>query len=472
MGSRTLNWIIRHRAPALILLDIFALQVALFLTWSLRFETDLFRDPLSPGFSIISWNYLLSSLVTVLYWLIVFSLRGIYSKKTSISRYEAFIEITKSVFLGLIIIFIVTWTENPFTSSRLILLSYGILVILATGSAHALFRTWIRTIYQRRIGQFRSIIAGYGPRGQALLNQLNDSPEFGHSVEAVAGLPHEELPTDTPSLFISELTEFIDQNPELEFILIAMEPEDRDKAVEIIEIAHWRGLRVMIVPDFFQILVGMAKSRELYGVPLLEVFLAPMSLAQRLLKRSTDIMVSLTVLTLGLPLLLALGVLIKLSSPGPALYWQHRVGFRGREFKLYKFRSMYQDAEDKSGAVWASLDDPRITPLGRIMRISRLDELPQAWNVLTGTMSLVGPRPERRVFVDKFVEAIPFYNRRHNVKPGITGWAQVRRGYDLSEEDVREKLQYDLFYLENMSIGLDIKILMHTLIVVLSAKGH
>ncbi|MCB2212002.1 sugar transferase [bacterium] len=472
MGSRTLNWIIRHRAPALILLDLFAFQVALFLTWSLRFETDLFNDPLVPGFNVLSWEYLILSLVPMGYWLIVYALRGLYSRKTSISRFEAFIEIIKAVVIGLVIIFIVTWSENPFTTSRLVLLTYGLLVILASGSAHALFRTWIRSLYLRRIGQFRSVIAGYGPRGQKLLKQLTVSPEFGHAVQAVATLPDNDSPDDVPAIEIDKLGPFIDDHPELEYVLIAMEPDQREQVEQIIEVAHWRGLRVMIVPDFFQILVGMAKSRELYGLPLLEVFLAPMSPSQVVLKRIIDLFVSLLVLTLGLPVLLAIGTIIRVTSPGPALFVQSRVGLRGKEFKLFKFRSMYQDAEEKTGAVWAASDDPRITPLGRVLRAWRIDELPQAWNVLRGDMSLVGPRPERRIFVDRFVERIPFYNRRHNVKPGITGWAQVRRGYDATESDVREKLQYDLFYIENLSIGLDMKILMHTFAVVLAGKGH
>ena len=139
---------------------------------------------------------------------------------------------------------------------------------------------------------------------------------------------------------------------------------------------------------------------------------------------------------------------------------------------LIKFRTMRTDAEKETGAVWAVPDDPRVTRFGRFLRSTRLDELPQFLNVLAGNMSLVGPRPERRVFVDEFSKTIPFYSRRMNVKPGITGWAQIRRGYDASLDDVRDKLQYDLFYLENMSISLDIKILLNTFWVMVTAKGH
>jgi len=189
------------------------------------------------------------------------------------------------------------------------------------------------------------------------------------------------------------------------------------------------------------------------------------------IKRLMDFLVSFLLLTLGAPFWLILVLIIRCTSKGPAVYKQVRVGQNGKLFTMLKFRSMYQDAEKISGPKWATEDDPRITPLGKILRKTRLDEIPQFINVLKGEMSLVGPRPERPFFVEQLKKEIPWYVRRIKMKPGITGWAQVKHKYDESIEDVKQKVMYDLYYFENMSISLDIKIILRTFIVALTGKG-
>jgi exopolysaccharide biosynthesis polyprenyl glycosylphosphotransferase len=189
------------------------------------------------------------------------------------------------------------------------------------------------------------------------------------------------------------------------------------------------------------------------------------------IKRLMDITVSIAVLALGAPVWLLVAAVIKLTSPGPVVYNQLRVGRNGKNYTMYKFRSMYQDAEKRSGPTWASENDPRITPVGRFIRKTRLDEIPQFYNVLKGEMSLVGPRPERPFFVEQLKLEIPWYVRRIKMKPGITGWAQVKHKYDASIEDVKQKVMYDLYYFENMSITLDIKIILRTFWVVFTGKG-
>jgi exopolysaccharide biosynthesis polyprenyl glycosylphosphotransferase len=192
---------------------------------------------------------------------------------------------------------------------------------------------------------------------------------------------------------------------------------------------------------------------------------------QNLAKRLLDVVLAAAGLVLALPLMLLIGAAVKLSSKGPALYAQQRVGVDGRVFVLRKFRSMHVDAERETGAVWAQANDSRVTPLGRFMRRTRLDELPQLWNVLCGHMSFVGPRPERPEFVSDLTREIPFYGQRHTVRPGLTGWAQVRYTYGASVEDAMQKLQYDLFYIKNRSLALDLFILAKTVKTVLTARG-
>ena len=188
-------------------------------------------------------------------------------------------------------------------------------------------------------------------------------------------------------------------------------------------------------------------------------------------KRSIDVAGAGVGLALTTPALVVLGIAVRLTSPGPAMYRQRRVGIHGREFTVYKLRSMRSDAEAGTGAVWSQRGDTRVTPLGRFMRRSRLDELPQLWNVLRGDMSLVGPRPERPEFVRELEQQIPFYGQRHVVKPGLTGWAQVRYTYGATVEDAMEKLQFDLFYVKNLSISLDLFIIFETLKTVVLRRG-
>ncbi|MPY87928.1 MAG: TIGR03013 family PEP-CTERM/XrtA system glycosyltransferase [Luteitalea sp.] len=188
-------------------------------------------------------------------------------------------------------------------------------------------------------------------------------------------------------------------------------------------------------------------------------------------KRAMDVFAAVVGLVITAPLVALVALAVKLTSPGPVLYRQQRVGHHGTLFTLVKFRSMYADAEAASGAVWAQLNDPRVTPIGRFLRITRLDELPQLWNVLRGHMSLVGPRPERPEFIDELTKRIPFYGQRHVVRPGLTGWAQVRYAYGASVHDAMEKLQYDLFYIKHLSMALDLFIMFATLKTVLLGRG-
>jgi sugar transferase (PEP-CTERM system associated) len=188
-------------------------------------------------------------------------------------------------------------------------------------------------------------------------------------------------------------------------------------------------------------------------------------------KRLFDLVIAAALIVLTLPLMLLVSVLIKCESRGPVLYRQERVGRRGRVFVLFKFRSMYQNAEAGGAPVWAAQHDTRVTRIGRWLRYTRIDELPQLWNVLRGEMSIVGPRPERPYFVERLAAAIPFYAERHFVKPGITGWAQVNAPYGASFDDAREKLRYDLYYIKNCGLLLDLRILIATLRVVLLQEG-
>jgi len=270
---------------------------------------------------------------------------------------------------------------------------------------------------------------------------------------------------------IADLPEVV-QNNHVEEILIALENKDRKKIYDVISKTDGLPVRLKIMPDLYSIITGQVRTNQIYGFPLIEILPQLMPTWEKRVKRLIDVLVSTVVLVVGAPVWLVVALLIKMDSPGPVIYSQDRVGQHGKIFRIYKFRSMIKDAEKMTGPKWAEKDDPRITRVGKWIRKLRIDEVPQFWNVLKGEMSLVGPRPERPYFVEKLKKELPLYSRRLRVRPGITGWAQIKGAYDASIDDVKQKLQYDLFYLENMSLRMDLKIILNTIYVMLIGKGQ
>jgi sugar transferase (PEP-CTERM system associated) len=232
-----------------------------------------------------------------------------------------------------------------------------------------------------------------------------------------------------------------------------------------------RGIEVVDAPSFYEQITGKLLLENITPSWFIFSHGFRVTLALRLLKRMTDLFCAAIGLLLVLPFFPLIALVIRIDSPGPILFRQTRVGEGERLFNLFKFRSMRQDAESDTGAVWAKERDPRVTKVGEFLRKSRIDEIPQLFNVLRGDMSLVGPRPERPEFVKKLIEVIPYYSERHYVKPGVTGWAQVRYPYGASVEDAIEKLRYDLYYIKNISLPFDIMIILETVKVVLFRRG-
>jgi exopolysaccharide biosynthesis polyprenyl glycosylphosphotransferase len=242
--------------------------------------------------------------------------------------------------------------------------------------------------------------------------------------------------------------------------------------LDVISKTEGKNLNLKIVPDLYEILSGQARTSQIYGMPLIDIMPELMPEWEKKLKRLMDIFISFLILIVSSPIIILTSIAIKIDSKGPIFFKQERLGQNGRPFKVLKFRSMINDAEKYTGPVWSQKDDPRVTRMGKFVRRVRIDEIPQMFNVLKGEMSLVGPRPERAFFVEKLSQEIPYYKRRLKVRPGVTGWAQIKHKYDETIEDVKIKLRYDLFYIENMSIRMDFKILLRTVFVVLFGKGH
>ena len=253
-------------------------------------------------------------------------------------------------------------------------------------------------------------------------------------------------------------------------MIIALESSEHENIENIISELEGLNVLIKVIPDMYDILSGSVRMSSIFGAPLIIINREIMPTWQQTIKRSIDILASVFVLIIFSPLYFTVSLLVKFTSPGPVVFSQERIGIHGKPFMILKFRSMYIDAE-KAGPALSSERDPRITNFGRFMRKTRLDEIPQFYNVLIGDMSLVGPRPERQFFIDKIVAKASHYNHLLKVRPGITSWGQVKYGYAENVDQMVERLKFDIIYIENMSLLVDFKILIYTVMIVLRGAG-
>jgi len=268
-----------------------------------------------------------------------------------------------------------------------------------------------------------------------------------------------------------DLKDIIAKNP-VSDVVIALDDMEHDHILKLISIINGVPVSIKIVPDLYEVISGLARTEQISGLPLIDVNFQHSKWSRSGMKRMVDFLMSFILLISLFPIFILIGIIIKINSKGPIIYSQERLGYNGQPFNIYKFRSMVADAEQESGPVWTLDDDPRITAFGQMLRKYRLDEFPQLINVFLGQMSLIGPRPERPYFIDRLKEKFPLYERRFRVRPGITGWSQIKHPSDTKEEDVRQKLRYDFYYIENLSFNLDLKIFISTMAVVLSGRGR
>ena len=345
-------------------------------------------------------------------------------------------------------------------------------------------RTTQKQLLKLNIGLRNTIIIGSSDNGYKFLESINKNKYLGYKIIAYFDLLDSNEVKDKLKNLINnsrisncfigsfnEFEEFIIDN-KINEVIIALSNNDDDELLNIITKLKNYNVCIKIVPNIYDVLKGYAKMHSVTGMPLIDVNPNILTEFQILLKRFIDIIVSMIGLLIMLIPFLIIIILIKITSKGDIIFKQKRVGLNGVEFMVHKFRTMYSDSEDKTGPVWASKNDPRVTPLGKILRKSRLDEFPQLYDVLIGNMSIVGPRPERSFFVDKLKDKFPYYLRRLNVRPGITGWAQVMGDYDTNLDSVENKLKLDFYYIENISIWLDIKIMILTFWIIIRGEGQ
>ncbi|MXW15497.1 MAG: sugar transferase [Rhodothermaceae bacterium] len=423
---------------------------------------------------------LYASLALALFWIVMLLFAGMYRERHAASRIDEIVSLAKVITVGvLILVFSIFIDELDTRGSLSIFAIYWASVLGTVTFGRVLVRSVQKALILRGYGMHRALVVGWRDQVERLYRDVAKYPAAGLQIVGAVRLGQQDNGTFNGSETedgetvhaVERLPDMID-DLQVRDVLIALGSQDHKELAEVLRLCDGKNVALKIVPDFYSVIGGMARTEHIYGLPLIEVLATPMPAWEQYTKRLIDLIVALVILVVGMPLWIGLAIAVKVTSKGGAIYRQKRVGKKGRVFTMYKFRTMQVDAEAKTGPVWASKDDSRYTSVGRWLRKTRLDEIPQLWNVLRGNMSLVGPRPERPYFVEKLIGKVPLYNRRHRVKPGITGWAQVMWHYDSSLEDVQQKVKFDLYYIENMSLRMDLKILFRTLRAVVSGGGH
>ena len=423
-------------------------------------------------------NYSVSSIFISLqiFWGFLFWITNLYSGDAQTSRFvetENLIKLTFFIMATAVFLIGIDVNLGPIRSQYII--RYWIFFTSSVILIRWIVRTIQKFLLKKGFGRHSVIIVGTEESSKYVTEKLlNHGQKLYNVIGTIKAI--DEI-NNVENILVPQLGKeqdiktIISKNP-VSDIVIALDNMDHNHIMKLISTINGAPVSIKIVPDLYEVISGLARTEQISGLPLIEVNFQESNWSSSGMKRFFDFLFSFISILVLSPFFVFIGAIIKLSSKGPIIYSQERLGFKGKPYQIYKFRSMVVDAEEKSGPVWTSDDDPRITSIGKILRKYRIDELPQLINVVLGQMSLIGPRPERPYFTKKLKEKFPLYERRFRVRPGITGWSQIKHPSDIEEEDVRQKLRYDFYYIENLSLNLDLKILISTIVVVLSGKGR
>lgn len=420
-------------------------------------------------------NFWLGIGLIPLFWMLLYFVQGTYIEIRRMFRLKL-LNLTISIsVIGSLIIFFSIILDDQVRSYEGYYWNFLILFVVHFGTTFTprlLINTWLVHTIRKPNNGFKTVIIGGTEKAVDILEEIRKNEKNVNTFVGYINMNGNDRQLDgkLPYLGHFDDLEEVSKGLDIDEYIIAIESSEHNKLMQILLKIDNGTTRIKTLPDTYVILSGSVKMTNIYGALLLDVLSDAMPFWQKVLKRIIDFSMSFVAVILLMPFYLFSAIAVKVSSPGPIFFLQDRIGKNGRVFKIFKFRTMYVDSE-KNGPQLSSENDPRITGIGSFMRKTRLDEFPQFFNVLMGHMSIVGPRPERKFYIDQIAKIEPQYNQLTKVRPGITSWGQVKYGYAENVDQMLQRMKFDLLYLKNRSISLDIKIMLHTLLIVIRAEG-
>lgn len=444
-----------------LIMDILIVIISYDIAWILHFQ--VFNE-FGPESGILSMEQYMRTLIFIVpAFILLYYYCGVYTPQRTSGYWREIYNIICANTIGLVAFIVLFYITKQIDYSRKMLLIFYLLNISVASLSRLVVRKVLRTVRSKGYNLKHILLAGYSRAAEEYVDRIHGNPEWGY---VVCGILDDSIPAGTLYRGVKVLGRLANLHEilpasELDEIAITLSLKDYDRLEEIVSICEKYGVHTKFIPDYNSLIPSKPYTEDLMGLPVINIRYVPLSNTMNMLvKRLTDIVGSIIGIVLTSPIMLIAAIAVKVSSPGPVIFKQERLGLHGKSFYMYKFRSMAQQKPSEEKKAWTVKDDPRVTKVGRFLRRTSIDELPQLFNILRGDMSLVGPRPERPLFVDKFKEEIPRYMVKHQVRPGLTGWAQVK-GYR-GDTSIRKRIEYDLYYIENWTIGFDIKIIFLT----------
>ena len=416
-----------------------------------------------PGVLPVGDYYMLLLFLVPVYMLLYYSC-SVYAPKRTVRRRFEIYGIIKANTIGLVALIIILYMIiREINFSRSVIAFFYVFNVFFTSCFRLSLRKGLRTIRSKGYNLKHILLVGYSRAAEEYIDRLTDNPQWGY---VACGILDDHIPAGTLYKGVKVLgrlgnLEVILPENRLDEIAISLSLQDYDRLEGIVAVCEKSGVHTKFIPDYNSLIPSKPYTEDLMGLPVINIRYVPLTnTGNILIKRAVDIVGSLFGIAITSPIMLLSAIAVKLTSPGPVIFKQERVGLHNKTFNMYKFRSMEKQAPGEEKKAWTVRNDPRVTPVGNFLRRTRLDERPQLFNILRGDMSLVGPRPERPLFVRKFQEEIPRYMVKHQVRPGLTGWAQVNglRG----DTSIRKRIEYDIYYIENWTLGFDMKIILMT----------